>query len=50
MGGACAAPAFKEIGLRTLKYLGVEPDDPDNLDWKKEVEVLTELYKTWNGK
>ncbi|NDE82708.1 MAG: penicillin-binding protein 2, partial [Chlamydiia bacterium] len=28
MGGACAAPAFGEIGSRTLQYLGVEPDDP----------------------
>jgi cell division protein FtsI (penicillin-binding protein 3) len=50
MAGVCAAPAFKEIGLRTLKYLGVEPDDPENQDWKKEVEALAELYKTWNGK
>jgi cell division protein FtsI (penicillin-binding protein 3) len=50
MGGVCAAPAFREIGLRTLKYLGVEPDDPENQDWKKEVAELAELYMTWNGK
>ena len=28
LGGVCAAPAFREIGLRTLQYLGIEPDDP----------------------
>jgi cell division protein FtsI (penicillin-binding protein 3) len=50
MGGMCAAPAFKEIGLKSLQYLGVEPDDPENTDWKKEVEDLGQLYKTWNSK
>lgn len=60
-GGSCAAPVFKEIGLRTLEYLGVTPDDPygfppedprydkDKADWLKEARVLLELYKKWNG-
>lgn len=61
MGGNCCAPAFREIGLRTLQYLGVEPDDPygypagdprrkeDLADWSKEVKTLNELYHQWNG-
>ncbi len=59
-GGNCAAPAFREIGLRTLQYLGVEPDDPygypigdprrndEKADWLKEVKALRELYSQWN--
>lgn len=61
MGGNCCAPAFREIGLRTLQYLGVEPDDPygypigdprrdeTKADWIKETKALQELYKEWNG-
>jgi len=61
MGGNCAAPAFREIGLRTLQYLGVEPDDPygyptgdprsdpEKADSMKEVKALKELYQQWNG-
>lgn len=61
MGGNCCAPAFREIGLRTLQYLGVEPDDPYGFpagdprrneglaDWSKEVNDLRELYQRWNG-
>ncbi len=61
LGGNCCAPAFREIGLRTLQYLGVEPDDPygypvgdprrdeTKADWMPEVKALKELYKQWNG-
>ena len=60
-GGNCCAPAFAEIGLRTLQYLGVEPDDPfgypigdprrddTKADWVKETKALKELYQQWNG-
>ncbi|MDQ5956452.1 MAG: peptidoglycan D,D-transpeptidase FtsI family protein [Candidatus Rhabdochlamydia sp.] len=60
-GGRCAAPAFREIGLRTLEYLGIPPDDPHGYspqdprydkekgDWLKESRSLLELYKKWNG-
>jgi len=61
MGGECAAPIFREIGSRTLQYLGVEPDDPhgypvgdprrdeEKADWIKEVRALKSLYQEWNG-
>jgi len=61
LGGNCAAPAFREIGLRTLQYLGVEPDDPygypvgdprrdaEKADWMKEIKALNELYTQWNS-
>ncbi len=61
MGGTCAAPAFSEIGRRTLEYLGVEPDDPygypvgdpradsKKADWVKETQSLAEIYRLWNG-
>jgi cell division protein FtsI (penicillin-binding protein 3) len=61
MGGNCCAPVFREIGLRTLQYLGVEPDDPfgypigdprrdeKKADWVKETKALQELYDQWNG-
>jgi cell division protein FtsI (penicillin-binding protein 3) len=48
MGGFCAAPAFKEIGLRALQYLGVLPDDPKNTAWDAEVANLKVLYDEWN--
>lgn len=59
-GGNCASPAFKNIGLRSLQYLGIEPDDPfgypkadprhdpQRADWSCEVEALEKLYKKWN--
>ncbi len=59
-GGKCAAPAFKNIGERTLKFLGVEPDDPygypvgdprrdrKKADWIREVDALKSLYEAWN--
>jgi cell division protein FtsI (penicillin-binding protein 3) len=61
LGGNCCAPAFREIGLRTLQYLGVEPDDPygypmgdprrdeSKADWVKEIKALQDLYREWNG-
>jgi len=61
LGGQCAAPAFREIGLRTLQYLGVEPDDPygypagdprfdpKKADMIEEAKELKELYQRWNG-
>lgn len=61
MGGNCCAPAFREIGLRTLQYLGVAPDDPfgypigdprrdeERADWLREVKQIGELYQQWNG-
>lgn len=60
-GGNCCAPAFREIGLRTLQYLGVEPDDPygypmgdprrdaSKADYVKEVKDLAEIYQQWNA-
>ncbi|NGX46191.1 MAG: hypothetical protein K940chlam2_01377, partial [Chlamydiae bacterium] len=60
-GGNCAAPAFRRIGLRSLQYLGVPPDDPfgypvgdprrqaDKGDWFKESEALKKLYEKWNA-
>lgn len=59
-GGNCAAPAFKRIGGRTLKFLGVEPDDPcgypvgdprrdrEKADWLREIDALKSLYEAWN--
>ncbi len=61
LGGNCCAPAFCEIGLATLQYLGVEPDDPHGYppgdprrdeakaDWMKETKALRELYEQWNN-
>lgn len=60
-GGTCAAPVFKEIGKKTLEYLGVTPDDPfgfppgdprrdaEKAIWVKETKALTDLYKSWNN-
>ncbi len=61
LGGNCCAPAFREIGLRALQYLGVEPDDPHGFpvgdprrdeakaDCLNEIKALKELYQQWNG-
>ncbi|MBS3904715.1 MAG: penicillin-binding protein 2 [Simkania sp.] len=61
LGGTCAAPVFREIGSRTLQYLGIEPDDPcgypagdpryqpEKGDWQQEIKQLSDLYKQWNG-
>ncbi|MCB1109446.1 MAG: penicillin-binding protein 2 [Chlamydiia bacterium] len=60
-GGRCAAPVFRRIMQKTYQYLGIPPDDPHGLpkghpeadpekaDWSREVQVLKELYKNWNG-
>jgi cell division protein FtsI (penicillin-binding protein 3) len=60
MGGTCAAPVFREIGTRTLQFLGVEPDDPygypvgdprrdpEKADWIKKTQELKALYDQWN--
>lgn len=60
LGGNCCAPAFREISIRALQYLGVEPDDPygypagdpranrEKADWTKELKQLKELYLQWN--
>ncbi len=48
MAGNCAAPAFSAIGLRTLQYLGVEPDDPNNNEMLPKVRALKTLYDQWN--
>ncbi|ADI37726.1 putative cell division protein FtsI [Waddlia chondrophila 2032/99] len=59
-GSIAAAPVFKEIGRRTLEYLGIPPDDPggypygdprsdpENADWVKETRQLQEIYEKWN--
>lgn len=49
MGGICAAPSFREIGLKALQYLGVPPDDPNNDVWLKEIAELNKLYEQWNN-
>ena len=46
-GGKCAAPIFREIGKRSLEYLGVPPDDLSS-DWKQEVMDLKKLYEAYN--
>lgn len=60
-GGNCCGPAFSSIGLRTLQYLGVEPDDPygypapdprrdvSKADFTQESKALKELYEAWNS-
>lgn len=60
LGGTCAAPAFCQIGLRTLQYLGIAPDDPygypvgdprrdeEKADGYKEAKALRETYAQWN--
>ncbi len=59
-GGRCAAPVFKSIMERSLRYLGVEPDDPcgypkgdpradaTHADYTSEIFDLKELYNKWN--
>jgi cell division protein FtsI (penicillin-binding protein 3) len=59
-GGTCAAPIFREVGRRTLEFLGVPMDDPfgfppqdprsdqKKADWYKENLALTKLCEQWN--
>lgn len=61
-GGTCAAPVFREIGKRSLEYMGVPPDDPHGYppgdprydpakaDWAVETRRLQEIYEKWNNK
>ncbi len=60
-GGTAAAPVFREIGKRTLEYLGVSPDDPygypssdprfdpDLAKGWRSAERLREKFKAWNN-
>lgn len=60
-GGTCAAPVFREIGKRTLEYLGIPPDDPhgypqgdprydpEKADWLPQIRQLQEMYEKWNN-
>ena len=59
-GGNCAAVVFREIGARTLEFLGITKDDPhgypygdprydkDKRIWVPETRKLQELYDLWN--
>lgn len=59
-GGKCAAPVFREITRRSLKYLGVAPDNPfhypfgdprrnvEKTFWYKESSELKKLDEKWN--
>ena len=59
-GGKCAAPAFQSIMQRSLRLLGVPPDDPhgypkddprydpEKADFMPEVRALKELYTKLN--
>ena len=59
-GGTCATPIFREIGRRTLEFLGVPMDDPFGFpahdprsdprkaDYAVEIEKLNQLYSQWN--
>ena len=61
MGGTCSSPIFREIGKRTLEYLGIPPDDPfgyqvgdprhnpEKADWTLETRRLQEMYEKWNN-
>jgi cell division protein FtsI (penicillin-binding protein 3) len=61
MGGVCSAPVFREIGKRSLEYLGIAPDDPhgypsgdprhdpNKADWLPEIRQLQEIYEKWNN-
>jgi cell division protein FtsI (penicillin-binding protein 3) len=59
-GGNCTAHVFREIGKRSLEYLGIPPDDPygypygdprsqpSKTEWMAETRKLQEKYNTWN--
>ncbi|MFN4173544.1 MAG: peptidoglycan D,D-transpeptidase FtsI family protein [Parachlamydiaceae bacterium] len=61
-GGNACAPVFREIGRRSLEYLGIEKDDPhgypmqdpryqlEKADTMLEAKRLQEIYETWNKK
>lgn len=60
MGGTSCGPIFREIGRRSLEYLGIPPDDPfgypagdprhdpHKADWVVENNQLEALYNQWN--
>lgn len=60
-GGTCATPIFREIGRRTLEFLGVPMDDPygfpsqdprgdpSKADWHAETEAARILLQQWDG-
>ena len=60
-GGTSSAPIFREIGRRSLEYLGVTPDDPHGYpegdprfdagkaNWVAEARLLQEMYEKWNN-
>jgi cell division protein FtsI (penicillin-binding protein 3) len=60
-GGFCSAPVFREIGKRSLEYLGIPPDDPhgyppgdprydpEKADLIPEIQQLHEKYEQWNS-
>jgi len=43
-----AAPIFSKIAARALEYMGIEKDDPQGLDWAKEINQLQEINQKWN--
>jgi len=59
-GGVCSASVFREVGKRTLEYLGITPDDPygypagdprydaSKAFWVRETQQLQEMYEKWN--
>jgi cell division protein FtsI (penicillin-binding protein 3) len=61
LGGKCSAPIFRSIMIRSLAYLGIEPDDPfgysrddprydpEKADYQKELADLKHLYNNWNS-
>lgn len=61
-GGNACAPVFREIGRRSLEYLGIEKDDPygypmqdprynlEKADMMSEAKKLQEMYESWNKK
>jgi cell division protein FtsI (penicillin-binding protein 3) len=60
-GGNCTALVFREIGRRSLEFLGIPPDDPHGYPygdprrdpkketWMDETRKLQEIYNNWNS-
>ena len=48
-GGNSAAPVFKRIALAAIRYLGVQPDKPDELDGQDEDEFDKMLEERAHG-
>jgi len=47
-GGTTVAPLFREMAKRSLEYLGIPQDDPDNTIWVQDAIRLQEIYEKWN--